>query len=492
MSSPFTVIEHLIHQEIEHAIEHNRIRLPSIRTLAHKTGTSTPTVQRVIKKCVEKKLIEARSGSGLYIHPSQLPIGFHRPQLKPLQWQNILRTLQKDIVKGKFLQSEKLPPIKELCQNYRTSFKTMKKVLYQLVIDSQLEYDKKCYRIKNTIPERKNSYVILYVRGWDRDQRFATDVIEKIRLLEWHCATRNIQVFIYFFGYKHQKLIPLFNRKLLKKSLDAPLAHILWSYQFPRKEFSQLVDKVYDPRTPLFIWNTDPANLKINTSGKRITFFQQTRDYEAGTIMGKYISQVVKKNATILYLNVLSPSIWSQKRLEGIRAQLMGADITELGSENFLQFFKPEAQLSAKVVDIRKQIIGKHLDMQDTFQRNFAGALNRMLPHLIYGIKEYKLVEETDTLLRAYFDNPNNPIPDAIITCDDRAGVMCVDFLESRGLSIPVAGFDDSFKSSLRNFTSYNFNNLGVIQAIIQNLLDPIKRGEKINTVHIEGFLTIR
>jgi DNA-binding LacI/PurR family transcriptional regulator len=86
----------------------------------------------------------------------------------------------------------------------------------------------------------------------------------------------------------------------------------------------------------------------------------------------------------------------------------------------------------------------------------------------------------------------------AWVGATDTIAADSLDFLRMRKVAVPmhvsVAGFDDSTVASTLKLTSYNFNNIACIQAMLNHILHPaLHRGNEMQgVVRIKGFVTTR
>jgi DNA-binding LacI/PurR family transcriptional regulator len=65
--------------------------------------------------------------------------------------------------------------------------------------------------------------------------------------------------------------------------------------------------------------------------------------------------------------------------------------------------------------------------------------------------------------------------PTALVCATDIEGLVCLDYLENRGLRVPrdvaVVGFDDSIEASMWRLTSYSFGEPALVRAMMMHLL---------------------
>ena len=112
--------------------------LPSMRSLAAQLGISTTTIQKVFHSLVEENKIKKTKGGRHYYRagvlktnsPTEEPIP--TPSAVP-RYVSISDELRKDISQGYFSEKRFLPPLKQLQEKYRCTYRTLRSALTHLV-----------------------------------------------------------------------------------------------------------------------------------------------------------------------------------------------------------------------------------------------------------------------------------------------------------------------------------------------------------------------
>lgn len=237
--------------------------------------------------------------------------------------------------------------------------------------------------------------------------------------------------------------------------------------------------------------NTLPRSVFRQPTNPNVVCFRTEPDRISGERVGRYLISKHRKN--IVYLNTQPEQSWSQERFAGLSAYCreMGASCKEIilsyehpGNDTFDYRLYPymyhevaHIDMSVKEIKTRRSLVIHH--------HNF-----RMFTERVFKFKS--IVNEMEQKF-----NSNNI--DAIVCCRDDLSVICTDFLDTKGITIPgqigVIGFDNTVESAHWQLSSYEFNYSAIFRAMIQHVLghEWIKRHkQKSGCVVIDGYVVER
>ena len=125
--------------------------------------------------------------------------------------------------------------------------------------------------------------------------------------------------------------------------------------------------------------------------------------------------------------------------------------------------------------------------------------------HEYYGTLEYTSFREMlrrrieAPRLQALFERAaDDPRPTAWVCNNDTVAVEALRFCRMRKVAVPqqvaLLGFDDSLEAFVEGLSSYSFNPLGLMEAMLRSLLNYSHRGKlaRCNPISIEGYVNER
>ena len=175
-------------------------RLPESRQLAALAGVNLQAILKAIgilkreKKIVFKPKVGIYAGKRLPAKPQDVP-----KNKTPQKWETLKELLTKDILEGRYRESDFLPSVKELADSYGVSSETLQKAIAGLIEEKILTVYKRHYRIgflsNNTVKKSICLIISENVQNNELYHSFNRNAVERdIQDIERECSARKISL----------------------------------------------------------------------------------------------------------------------------------------------------------------------------------------------------------------------------------------------------------------------------------------------------------
>jgi len=481
---------------------HGFHRLPPMTAIARMCGVSHVTVARVVHRFVKSGALSVRPGRGITILSSA-----HGPKRrvvvqKKLLWEETADRVAEDIVAGRFRSTPALPTVAELKEHYGVSFDTMVKVLRYLVQKRILGRERRRYVLHRRENGEQGGCVVLICRSLNGLSALAReDAVRRIRLLEERLALHRIRLVTVPLYYREERLITYeeweddFRRVAGDRIV---LGFLFFQYALIEQVFAYFASRLQRFKRPigihLDVYQSLP-HIRYRV-GAPVRFFVNQNHYRAGRVVGEFC--VARGVTTITWLKPHDNSRWAVERLRGIVDLLRLHGITPtIHTVSVMKKLNVE-QVRRSSIEFRETLDAlngrRHISFDPAILQGPAGhlvsrALTRVLDTLQF----------TGELADHFNRVEEPPSSDAVIGANDQRLFF---YYLVRHRQDPrfrertaLIGFDDSPLAFEHGFTSYNFNELGVMDAMTNFIIDPenpLFRRESGAPIEIDGFLSVR
>lgn len=422
-----------------------RGRLPPIRDLASRAGTSRSAMQRAVARLSAQGLIVARHGSGLALpghSPSSPPGERRRPE-------DLCASLERDILSGRLPWGERIPSLKSLMGRYGASYRMLRRALEILAAEGALVRHRRSYRVRDRYPKRNQ---IMYLFAGVHLQNRPSPV--HLHTLEQECARTNLRLVVARQRWQGRRLV--FDREDLFTAdrLADTIGFMVWTIGYDEQRCVELLGQLSRYRKPLAILDERHGyhRRRIPFAGRHVRCVVLAVREDEGETMGRYLLD--RGHRRVLYVNH-DLTEGHPPRLAGIRAVYTRAGL-------------PGAVLEASLSEpvVAQQGPGSaHLSGIDT------------------GTFDQEIDREPVT---------------AVVGYNDTVALAALNRLRQRHIAVPerisVVGFDDSHAASLAELTSYNFNHQGAIKLLVGHVITGPggRTGDSGLVDRIEGYVTER
>ena len=457
-------------------------KLPSIDRLCKLSKISRVTVWKALN-------ILKQEGFFTHLHGHQQPlpgagaqkqISAQEKQIPSRVWEKVKAQIEKDILNGMYPATGQLPQVKELQARYGVAFPTIKKALDSLVAQSAIAPHKRTYRIVTPyVATGTNS--ILFVpwlpplSGVAREGEIISDPLlhHRIRMIENECLRAGLRPRYLYTAKKDFDAQNCLNGfKGASQLLGSVILAIGRDWRWDSIVKQLIVRKI--PVGLLDIagkWEGASASLQ----SPLFRMFMTSSTAYAGEQAGRYLMSLGHRQ--VAYISPYHQSAWSRNRLEGLERVYTTAghdsavSAYTIGSELASDYLSSADR--AKHYEHLKEFTGECSAQATEYHRYFssklfsAQALQGMWSE---GELYYRLAEKFEEALR------DKKIT-AWIAANDLVGMLALDYLKRRNVAVPkkisVFGFDNSTTGVLSGLSSFDFNELAAINAMISHCLKP-------------------
>jgi DNA-binding transcriptional regulator YhcF (GntR family) len=452
-------------------------RLPPVRSMARLFGVSPVTVMRAVRVLENEGLLASRWGMGIVKNTAGPP----RSATDGPGGNKFERTLERfrnDILGGHYRTHLPLPPVNQLTTRYDASYPTIRKVLSALHSENILKRNGARYYFFTNRPAHHPRIAII---AFGQDRGAIKIETERERSFYRHlssiAADNNVAMEI--LCYNDYPDTPCFytpHDEPLEQYLEtAGIRGIILS-SYHMNNSSECLATLLTRNIPVSAWVEDSSILstvdRFGSYYRKLTYFDSSYSTIPGSDVGRYLLE--KGHRTIAFISPFHGSPWSRNRLNGLKkavalqpgAKLHQFTVTEyINDYYFMQPFleKTGVQYQSLADSLRKQV-------NEFF-----------LPHLS------ALKNEHDRLLRdnAIFTSVQRAVDQvtadqsitALVCVNDLVAGLIADYWDYLGIPQDMRpaliGFDNSFESLQKQFSSYEFNTRGEIQNMINRILYP-------------------
>jgi DNA-binding LacI/PurR family transcriptional regulator/DNA-binding transcriptional regulator YhcF (GntR family) len=468
-------------------------QLPSIRRLARNADVSFVTMWKAIGqlKTMRKTDLSPTGRAAITSPAAEEDLftfdkgmqGFDTvPEYPGVLWLKLKAQIQKDIFTGKFAPGEKMPFIKELQYRYDVSFTTLKKALESLEADNTIRARGKGYAIPTLTSADHHDRIVAIGCGRE-DAKIWSDHQDKqcFFLFESECIQKKIglDIAVYFhqngrLRYIHSATRQPYN---LKGDTVLGIAYIVANLEVdPAEVLKELIanDKPIAVLDIVGGWKM-PDSLKHHPG---IKFFTTTASTHPAKHIAKYLLNL--GHTRIGFFSPFHRAAWSQYRLEGVNEIYRNAGFPAAVTSYVLNSYAYQWEFIHHLEN--KEDIRSFFE-QNEKGKNFRSKFSRKFGNIGYSISKY--LTEQNCATGEIYEKMSPLLTKALrerditawIFANDFAATLALDFLDAAGVSVPrdlsVIGFDNSLDAMEYQLTSYDFNTVGIINAMIRYIISP-------------------
>ncbi len=477
--------------------------LPSVSALARDAGVSRQTMHNAVKRLLALGTLQRRRGTGLCAPGPSLvqrqPSTRTRPSPRTPA-QRCAQAIARDILAGIYRPGAPLPSVKELRSRYLVSYRTVRRAVDALREDHLLSGAGRKPIVTPPATPQATGAVAMVTIGTPEglpayfDSR-SRDVLHQF---ETECNRRGIRPVI----------VTNANDTLcccLQDRRVSPLEDLLGSGDylgvcvatmgfFPAT-LSCFAAAVRRIGLPVAVLRETDADTGIRTD-PLTAHFSLAWSSLCGREIGEHLFR--RGHRRVAYFLSAVDDSWPVSRLNGVmeaarRYGLDNAVLTLSGDPVSPSLeHRPEPGLSELAAACRSGAEALSLEAQRVLA---------VLPDVRDGVATALQMARHRAAMQPLFEEAlRHTDITAWICMSDSFASYAIDFLHQRGKAVPadisVAGFDDDQSFVLHyGLTSYNFNVPGIVQAMVEHVLNPgytRARFEGADTIEIPGFVTPR
>ncbi|MBD3242070.1 MAG: GntR family transcriptional regulator [Chitinivibrionales bacterium] len=489
-----------IEEEIARCRRDGLAKLPTVAAMASACGVSQSTVARQCRALAAEGVLECRRGAGVFLADTESTPMPQATRVRPARWRATAEALRGDIEAGQYIGAGALPTAKELGARYGVCHHTLRQALDHLVHRGVLRYERKRYAPVRQPSPVSMGRIVLIARGWWRWKDFPAELSRSLRLFESACGELGIVPAVVLLGFREHRLVPIAGADAMRYargSASNVLGFIVRTGDCADGVYGPAVSSLVDTGSRIAVWDRRGNSTVASQFGPRAHVFRSTEDYRAGEQIGDAVIRAGYR--AVWYVNPFFEADWSRDRCRGLTERAAAAGVSvravELAPVD-APFFDPD-EARGSLQHARQRLLDTCIDTDDPSQEQFGYALSQVLGELTEEARRRAMRRVVARLLRPHLKRIAQEAPAAVVGCSDTVAQECKALLAGKGGGkTGVYGFDDSFAATLGRFSSYNFNDMGVIRALIASILYPCasRPGPARNRRErrIEGFVTVR
>jgi DNA-binding transcriptional regulator YhcF (GntR family) len=495
----------LLRKLIARARSSGDLRLPTVQKLAKMACVAPRTMWKAVATMREHGVLLARPRSGIRVTGRLGEDERPADRRAGPKWERLYAQLKSDIVTGRYKAAAPLPAPKALCVSYGVVHPTMKKALDRLVQDHAITPSRRSYKIVTVLSPARRNTIVLVGQGdsfGDLDMSLGRNS-ERLRLLESECARAGIRLLTRTGYWTGPSMAGLDNIERLigdPASRSAILGFMVWSTSLPDKFMKDLLGLMSTTRKPVAVLDErgDVSFGGMIGKNPRARVFEVALGAEPGRQTARYLLSLGHRK--LAYIHPEPMPRWAHNRLIGMKEEF-----GSVATPTEIRLFPVDTSAAERLEfmdDPELRVI------VDTIQRRRSGAKKLSQPIPVRTTNEI-IGRIYDSVYRLVLRESALPVLEEVLSqadatawigANDHVAAVCVDFLRSKGLSIPaqysVVGFDDTYEASLLKLTSYNFNSAACVNAMLGHILRAgLDKGRKSTggqNVEIKGFITVR
>lgn len=454
--------------------------MPSIADLAAAAGVSYATMWKAVQRAADQGAlsVKPRRGIRLLDEPRVLdgPGETGRSRGNAPKWQRVAEAIGHDLYDSLPLHDDHLPEIKELCTRYDASYRTVVRALQALVSRGVVESLGRRYRRKRQDRRTGAATIILVARSRDfgivAPSPWSDD---NLRVLERLCLQQGIRLVtssLYYRGTAWQGIREI--GRVVRDSDGPVLGFVVWTAGLDFDVLSRAMSVILKEKKPVAVLDetghTD--ELQAQFPSHHPLYFQFSVGREAGAAMGHYLRS--KGHERVAYVTFRDTNIATSHRLQGLREVY-----TEDGGLGVFRVVDSFSEYSEQVRGGAFKPLFDVLEKDRAFARTVRNSrLNRIRLGLVGAIEDAAQQEEWRRRLFPALDRlAKEPAWTAWVAYNDAIALACLDYLNESTIDVPgriaLTSFDDGPDAIRNGLTSYNFNTVGHMQAMVGYVLDP-------------------
>jgi DNA-binding transcriptional regulator YhcF (GntR family) len=475
--------------------------LPPIRKLAVEAKVSLVTMWKAVNSLKEEGRLAGKSGHVPRVTGQRRQEG---PAVSEYVWpapgaaesetpsNRLVARIRKDILNGRFQPGASLPHFKQLQVQYRTSIRTLRRVLTGLCAQGVLEACGRGFAAPRFSSGKTNAAIGViayeyYLQRYYLRMPQGHDYLRDTHLLASQAGLRLI-VEPYHTGNGGVMEIdpgsPLFSGD------GAPniLGNILVLSDSPG--IDPLLRKLVSGNKPLSILEQNgywqiPAWLRRYP----VMVIPVGITPDCGEVMGRFLLSLGHRK--IAFFSPYHAGPWSVARLRGLCTAFEQAGLPDAVLPcviNYNTWFNVKDPSAAPKLTLewpakyKSTVLRRETEIIESMLRGKVDDLIA-LRHALQGLFERAFRDENIT---------------AWVAANDDVGMFVLEFLRDHGVKVPqdisVASFDDTFDANANQLTSFNFNLPAIMNAALQHILrnETAPSAKRAKIVHIDGMVVVR
>jgi DNA-binding transcriptional regulator YhcF (GntR family) len=463
-----------------------RRHLPSVKKLSADAGVSYVTMWKALRRLRDRAVIVMQPGkrshltssteSILTVHPPDESL----PAAPRQKWRQLVSTVEQDVLRGVYPPGTHLPSAKELMARYGVCQPTLRKALTVLVDKGCIRRHGRSYQAPLLSSAHARAKVVLIARTDDLpgggSLHLRPRVDDHLRALEHECTMAGLGLDMVPFTFSSGRQMSLANR--LCAALDAPagayaIGFVIFATSIPSANVVELTGRLVRRGKAVAILDEQgqvalPAGL---TGSDLVGHYTMAITPLCGRDMGRYLLSLGHRR--VAYFS--SDFGAADRRLQGLREAFEAAGLPDA----VRRFAVEREDMVANALPSR---VARSVDslMARTFSRT--GRYRTLYARTDAALR---LLVSATMLTEATFDRLIPLFDKALVFADitawvghnDQAALRALDYLKYRKRAVPreiaVVGFDDSPEALSEKLTSYNFNSVSVMHAMVAHVLDP-------------------
>lgn len=491
-------------------------KLPPISDLSKRANVALVTMFKAIKLLEKDKKVTVRWGQGIFNgdgapQPIKREWQKNRQYVKKslMKWEKIKNLILREIVEGKFHESEYLPSQKELCSQYSVHTKTIKKALETLTLENRISLSGTRFRIQRSRLRWPSGRILYIVHekafhpewSWQRSQFESSR-----RYMENMCNQQNIHISIFKYSPETARQLALIhNIDGIIVWVDENIETILLSDLLPHlKNISLPVIYMH------YCSNLSPE-LSMQLLRRKDTYILTTSRRNAQSVVARYLIDLGHRNIAYISYN-------KNDTLEGLKSTFESAGIlsscciTHYSISDDSKFLQPIEQRENRLIfkdRSRSEALNNILhngisQVTDPFDK--ASLENRLTELTLCASYEYTLrhilgdiVSQNCLSSKPQVDTKQKPPISTIVTFDAYSAVFGVrPFLKRNNILVPkdisVIACDDIEDSFYAQQTCFCFNWSGATHNALNLILYQSSRKEhsKDRIIEVDGYIMER
>jgi DNA-binding LacI/PurR family transcriptional regulator/DNA-binding transcriptional regulator YhcF (GntR family) len=453
----------------------------------------------------------------------------------PRKWSRLKEAITRDVLRGKFKETNSLPSIKELGILYGASYATMKKTLIGLCEGHIVQPFKKGYRIPTAEFKAFRPSLLFIVCTNSSHELYSASPRDKLFIdsIIMECTKADIAVHLYDFDENVPLALNKLTKFVEKRSTDIGyLVLPTWARRVS-ENFLRILGRKNRPCAIFFHEKPESVNPELmkNYTIRVFTIAAKAAGRHAGEFM------LEKGHTSVAYISYQHSSAWSQQRLLGLSEIYVSAGYPD-GICSFTdQALAGKYDFASNVLDLTRDQVRKlcepafskeqlpeileHYEKSksaDLFPALDAAVRKKVKDHynlllelaksdidreLYCGFRSTVNMYEADRLTRHFLEPLfekalQNSSATAWVASNDDTALCAMKYLDRKGVRVPqdisVFGFDDTHEAFINNLTSYNFDIPAIAYGILAFILKPKLTLEmtKESTIETRGVIVQR
>ncbi len=430
-------------------------------------------------------MLSVRRGSGVRLvlraHQEQspralvpLPDGFRG--IDGPRWQELKRDIGERLLSQEYAPGELLPAAKELCAEFGTSHRTLRRALLALVREKRLERHRRTYRVAQGRKRRSHAR-LGFIATMDLHEfldKLGPRSVSMWRALEQECRRNSLGLEI----YDYRKSVGEFPwpdgaRQRLVDRIDtaAFLGFMVWPYALRAAAVEEIVDMLAPSRKPVAVlcetWDSPLEEFAAAVSRSRdAQLFAVAQTGASGAAVGTHLVRLGHRRIAVFSPEPLAGG-WS-RRWEQLCAAYASAGVAP-GPELFVcpEGFRQQDAETVRQLD-RFEHATRVLLRTNTTSLTQSFVANRAGPYLSASRLALRMTPVFEQALRRGGYT-------AWVGMSDVCARAALHFLRARGVRVPaqvsVVGVDNDSEAFADGLTTYDFNMPAVVHAMVQHVL---------------------